>query len=93
MDWLNSVDWAQISATLASNRMFLEVAGLVLGAALIGFLAARWLYKGEVDSRSEILRREFAMWRRRTSQGGRRLQRAKMDRDFVARKLRKSRTA
>lgn len=93
MDWLNGIDWAQISRTLGDNRIFFEVAGLVLGAGMIGFLLARGLYKGQVNSRSEILRREYAVWRRRESQGGRRLQRAKMDRDFISRKLRRARTA
>lgn len=87
-------DWsflAKVSTLIVDNRLAFEVAGLVFCSTLIGFLVARWLYKGQVASRSEILRREFAQWRRRMAQGVGATTRVKRDRDIVQRKLRKAR--
>jgi hypothetical protein len=91
MDWLNQLDWAAVTRVLTENRVALEVLGLVFGSFLVGFLVARWLYKGQVTSRSEILRREFAGWRRRLAQGHSRVQRVKQDKEVAYRKLRKAR--
>jgi hypothetical protein len=70
------------------SRLFLELIAVVLGAALIGFLAARWVYRGQIVDRSEIMRREFAGWRRRSTQSAQSVLRMKRDRTRAERRLR-----
>jgi hypothetical protein len=88
--YANSIDWQALGSALGRNGLPLEVAGLVLISALAGFLIARWMYRGQVQDRSEVLRRESAIWRRRIS-GSRNVTEAVMrQRDRASRQLRRA---
>jgi hypothetical protein len=74
-------------------RPVLEIAALVLTAALVGFLCARWMYRAKVKTRTEHLRFEQARWRRRLSLSRSAIRSVASERDRSLRRLRQARTA
>jgi hypothetical protein len=85
--WLPGPD---MMTTLLEGRLALEIVALCLVSALIGFLTARSMYRGQVEKRTEVLRSASASWRRRLSQSQRQQLEASMQRARASRQLRKT---
>jgi HAMP domain-containing protein len=88
------IDWTAVGAALLEHRLAWETFGLVVVSALVGFLIARALYRGQVSKRAEVLRLASATWRRRIAQEqrasdeiGRERDRANRQRRQLKRKL------
>jgi hypothetical protein len=80
-----------LSAILSSSfRPALEVLALVLGAALVGFLVARAMYRTKVATRTDHLRLEQTRWRRRLSHSSSSIVAVVSERDRSQRKLRRA---
>jgi hypothetical protein len=84
-----SFDLQTVIATLAPFRPFLELVGVIVISALIGFLTARALYRGKAVTRTEVLRFEQAKWRRRLSQSRTETRSVVNERERIQRRSRK----
>jgi len=60
-----AIDGTSTFEWLAHYRPFLELAGIIVISALIGFLTGRFIYRGQVQSRTRELRAEYVLSRRR----------------------------
>jgi hypothetical protein len=84
-DTTSFLEWAM------HYRPLLELAGVILVSFLIGFLTAWTITHGKVWTRTELLRREQAIWRRRLAASRTEHRRTKGDHDRIARRLKRPR--
>ncbi|MDX2308331.1 MAG: hypothetical protein NW216_08850 [Hyphomicrobium sp.] len=89
----DGLDLGPVLGLFQTYRLFIEVGLLVLLSTLAGFVIARWLYRGQVGKRSNVLREELAKSRRRLSLETAAVVDARRDRDRWSRMYRKTRRA